>query len=1086
MKKENRKNKRNRVSNNLLVILIIIFGTVMSINNLMIYREVEELALKSITSLVVSDLSLCINSRPVINGTCDDSTFGVGGQYFCDADANDTDSNQNLTFFLDKALFEINSSTGIINFTANLSQTGVNVINLSVADNSSCVNNISSSLFTLTITSVNITTPGQDDIIRPNETIPFRINIGGSELITNVSVVIFNETFVARNSSTSLFNFTYTAINLPPKIVNATAYGYNETAGPGTNFTDEIQLRIARPAGETSSPAISFTCSNETYAFNKTNISIITIFDLDTLLEQSNVSILMPNISIQFPVQRINSSNDTTYLHSINYTYVTSNLPGHHTITAFVKDIENQTIELNATLHVSNVSKQINVTILNTELPKLKDVCTGNLLFNATSFTLPNISYYDTEIDYQSDIRAIFFNSSFSSTVNATFNFTQLTNETDVPSGQRRVDMFDLFANIQHNNFTLTYNYSSTAHTITTENNLDIYSCNTTVCNSSTWDNLDVNVSTDTNILTAVGLKNISRRFVVTEESEVPAAPVIFNLTVASGIITKNTLQNISLTFNVSGTLSSVTLTVNGTLVTVNKTATVDKKYYYNYTYKPSAETNYTVSASVTDTNDQKTNKDLIFFSAPEETFNLSTLETLNITLIDTITGETIVFAQKVNISLPRGKYIIKTKANDNKTDITIVNATLNTSVGIGLIYNDIGEILTAPSNTTNLDQFEVNSSLAFVEVQFVYNYTNLLESITHEDNLEVHKCDSTSNCTFSEISATIDENKNTISFTSNNLSVFDIVESTVVTTETVTEETTTTVTVAGPSVGGGSFTTRVASLELIAPSPVSLSLEDSVILPIIIRNTGQIKLKDINLTFEANTSGILIEADDVYFEEIETNDEASTNIRLNTNLEEYGFYEITVTATGKTSGTVGETKVGATAKIIINTIGIEVLNKTIIKTKVVFAKGLFEQNPECLELMELLDQADIALEEGQDRKATALAESAINACRDLIASIEKYIEAPIPKPVPLTIGEIATRVSVVIALLVTIGMIIYRVILGPKLKRKGPRPYKPKKAKKPWGFSFKRKKPKAKRKKEPETEARGETKKELEQLLKR
>lgn len=1086
MKKENRKNKRNRVSNNLLVILIIIFGTVMSINNLMIYREVEELALKSITSLVVSDLSLCINSRPKLNETCDDATLGVGSQYLCDANASDADSNQNLTFFLDKALFEINSSTGIINFTANESHAGVNVINLSVADNSSCANNITSSLFTLTVTSVNITTPGQDDIVRPNEKISFRINVSESELVTNVSMVVFNETFIAENSSTSLFNFTYTVINISPKRVNATAYGYNETTGPGTNFTDEIQLRIARPAGETSSPAINFTCSNETYAFNKTNISIITIFDLDTLIEQSNVSILMPSNSIQFPVQRINTTNDTTYLHSINYTYVTSNLPGHHTITAFVKDIENQTIELNATLHVSNVSKQINVTILNTELPKLKDACTGNMLFNTSSFTLPNISYYDTEIDYQSDIKAVFYNSSFSSTVNATFNFTQLTNETDVPSGQRRVDMFDLFANIEHNNFTLTYNYSSTAHTITTENNLDIYSCNTTVCNASTWDNLDVNVSTGTDIITATGLKNITRRFIVTEAAAVPAAPVIFNLTVASGIVANNTLQNISLVFNVSGTLSSATLTVNGTSVTVNKTATVDKTYYYNYTYKPTSETNYTVSASITDTNDQTTNKSIIFFSAPEETFNLSLVGTFNMTLIDAVTGNVIASLEKLNLTLPRGKYIVKARTSDNKTDVTIVNATINGSVSEGLTYTDLSETLTAPSNTTNLDQFEVNSSLAFVETQFIYNYTNLLESITHEDNLEAHKCDSASNCTFSELAATIDAGDNTISFTSNNLSVFDIVESTVVTTETVTEETTTTVTVPGPSVGGGSFTTRVASLELIAPSPISLSLEDSVILPIIIRNTGQIKLKDINLTFEANTSGILIEADDVYFEEIETNDEASTNIRLSTNLEEYGFYEITVTAIGKTSGTVGETKVGATAKIIINTIGVEVLNKTIIKTKVVFAKGLFEQNPECLELRELLDQADIALEEGQDRKATALAESAINACRDLIASIEKYIEAPIPKPVPLTIGEIATRVSVVIALLVTIGLIIYRALLRPKLKRKGPRPYKPKKAKKPWGFSFKRKKPKAKRKKEPETEARGETKKELEQLLKR
>src|SRR3989338_6542937 len=210
------------------------------------------------------------------------------------------------------------------------------------------------------------------------------------------------------------------------------------------------------------------------------------------------------------------------------------------------------------------------------------------------------------------------------------------------------------------------------------------------------------------------------------------------------------------------------------------------------------------------------------------------------------------------------------------------------------LRYNDINEVASAPSNRTNFDQFEVNSSIKFIQIQFVYNYSNLTSNITDEDNLEVWKCNSTASCNFSEVPSTVDTALNTITFTSNNLSVFDIVESIKTVTETVTE--TVTVTAGGgggASSGGGSIVPRVASLDFIVPSPVSLKLNDSVTIPLILRNSGQVSLKDITLSTEVDSEGISVEIDQSYINELETDESVSVDMTLNTRIKEEGRYEI-------------------------------------------------------------------------------------------------------------------------------------------------------------------------------------------------
>ena len=62
------------------------------------------------------------------------------------------------------------------------------------------------------------------------------------------------------------------------------------------------------------------------------------------------------------------------------------------------------------------------------------------------------------------------------------------------------------------------------------------------------------------------------------------------------------------------------------------------------------SEKSYTITATVIDTNNKRANKSIEFFSAPEETFNLSMVGTSNITLRDIITGKVIASAEKITI----------------------------------------------------------------------------------------------------------------------------------------------------------------------------------------------------------------------------------------------------------------------------------------------------------------------------------------------------------------------------------------------------------------------------------------------------
>ena len=67
---------------------------------------------------------------------------------------------------------------------------------------------------------------------------------------------------------------------------------------------------------------------------------------------------------------------------------------------------------------------------------------------------------------------------------------------------------------------------------------------------------------------------------------------------------------------------------------------------------------------------------------------------------------------------------------------------------------------------------------------------------------------------------------------------------------------------------------------------------------------------------------------------------------------------------------------------------------------QIAFADNFFNGNPECLELKELLNQAQTALDNKDYAKAISLTDAAIQSCKNLLSLIGK---APESKPAQLT-----------------------------------------------------------------------------------
>ncbi|MEM4330506.1 MAG: hypothetical protein QW273_00665 [Candidatus Pacearchaeota archaeon] len=172
-------------------------------------------------------------------------------------------------------------------------------------------------------------------------------------------------------------------------------------------------------------------------------------------------------------------------------------------------------------------------------------------------------------------------------------------------------------------------------------------------------------------------------------------------------------------------------------------------------------------------------------------------------------------------------------------------------------------------------------------------------------------------------------------------------------------------------------------SLKIVFPqSPIVFEGRKQIRIPIIIINDGKRDLFEVNLSsivFFNNSffSPVYINFSKSLFGLIKVNESEEVLLDLFGDFSKEGTYEIVINASVK------EPVYSAWERIQIT------LNeRDKILEKIIFAEELIAENPECLELKEIVDRARKLYEEGKLKESLIVTESAIKSCKESVTQL--------------------------------------------------------------------------------------------------
>lgn len=230
-------------------------------------------------------------------------------------------------------------------------------------------------------------------------------------------------------------------------------------------------------------------------------------------------------------------------------------------------------------------------------------------------------------------------------------------------------------------------------------------------------------------------------------------------------------------------------------------------------------------------------------------------------------------------------------------------------------------------------------------------------------------------------------------------------------------------------SEGGGGIRTRTISLKIGIPSPFNLEETGTIKIPITLENNGQTEFKQVTLTSyvlkDSVLSSIKAEFDRSYFESIKTGTKEEVFLTVEISTDEIAIYEVVINASSKSPLYSDD------GYVYLNFIG---KNVSGIKKMVVFTENMIAENPECLELKEMVEEANRAFEEGRFQEAIEKSNKAVEACREAISGPKQPV-------FPTLKGQeyILVYLGLGILLAIILGLIffIYRKI---RFRKKYPR----------------------------------------------
>ncbi|MFH1802459.1 MAG: hypothetical protein ABH864_03330 [archaeon] len=192
----------------------------------------------------------------------------------------------------------------------------------------------------------------------------------------------------------------------------------------------------------------------------------------------------------------------------------------------------------------------------------------------------------------------------------------------------------------------------------------------------------------------------------------------------------------------------------------------------------------------------------------------------------------------------------------------------------------------------------------------------------------------------------------------------------------TVSESTTITPVSSG---GGGSTKTKIVSLKIIVPEPVSAKQKDKLIIPLGLENDGDVDLKGVLLEASVAKDGTLrkdlvASFDQSFFDKLEIGTKENITLIVDIDTSTTGLFEVTINAT------VEDPDYSDWAKLYI-----EIEEDRDVLERIIFTEEFMIGNPECAELMDLINDAKQLFYEGKAKEALEKAESSLEACRKAI-----------------------------------------------------------------------------------------------------
>lgn len=177
--------------------------------------------------------------------------------------------------------------------------------------------------------------------------------------------------------------------------------------------------------------------------------------------------------------------------------------------------------------------------------------------------------------------------------------------------------------------------------------------------------------------------------------------------------------------------------------------------------------------------------------------------------------------------------------------------------------------------------------------------------------------------------------------------------------------------------------------VELVVPGPTVMYPNESMVAPITIKNTANFTITNITLFAETdNETNLSMRFLLPYIESLKSGEEINTYLVIESYTKK-PKYEVKITAA------VISPQFKDTAALYISSLESSFFNESAgADTKIAFVRDLLLEHPECLELNELLDQAENALDKLDYAKARTLIESAMQGCKYLISS-ERTLELP-------------------------------------------------------------------------------------------